>query len=183
MITTINGARYQIWSVVRLAALFVAFIAAATPVWAQQKYTITQAPASDRGQYVNEHAIEVGDVPEHRLRVYEIHHDYPQRDNAFAGVVVKEMVSRCTSDYINGSGANTCYNVFTLEDGNKVFSRLTGTAQSDSARGTKGMFVENYLGGTGKFKGIRGQVRGSTERAPGTTSLKVDVTGEYWIEE
>jgi len=173
---------------IRLTVFLVAFfgltvLCLPSHVWAQQKYTVTQAPESDIGQYVNEHAIEVGDVPGHRLRVYEIHHDYPKRDNVLAGVVVKEMVSRCTSDYINGSGANTCYNVFTLEDGNKVFSRLTGTAQSDSAGRTKSMFVENFIGGTGKFKGIRGQTRGNTERAPGTTSLKVDVNGEYWFEE
>jgi hypothetical protein len=135
------------------------------------------------GRYLNEHAIEVGDVPGHRVRIYEIHHDYPKRDLAYAGVAVRELVSRCMSDYINGSGPNVCYNVFTLEDGNKVFSHLTGSAQSDSAGGAKGVFIENFVGGTGKFKGIRGQVRGSTERAPGTTSLKVEVNGEYWIDE
>jgi hypothetical protein len=45
------------------------------------------------------------------------------------------------------------------------------------------VFVENFERGTGKFKGIRGQVRGTTERAPGATSLKVEVNGEYWIDE
>ncbi len=171
----------------RLIALFVASIGAAAmcianQASAQQKYTITGGSGAP-GRYVNEHAIEVGDVPGHRVRVYEIHHDYPQHDLAYAGVAVKELISRCMSDYINGSGPNTCYNVFTLEDGNKVFSRLTGTAQSDSAAGTKSVFIENFEGGTGKFKGIRGQVRGNTERAPGTTSLKVEVNGEYWIDE
>ena len=84
---------------------------------------------------------------------------------------------------INGSGPNICYNVFMLEDGNKVFSRLTGAAQSDSAGVIKTVFTENFVGGTGKFKGIRGQVRGNTVRAPGTTSQKVELNGEYWIEE
>jgi hypothetical protein len=39
------------------------------------------------------------------------------------------------------------------------------------------------VGGTGKFKGIRGQMLGNAERAPGAKSLTVEVSGEYWIEE
>ena len=45
------------------------------------------------------------------------------------------------------------------------------------------MLVENYVGGTGKFKGIRGQMRGTTQRALGSKSLTVEVSGEYWLEE
>jgi hypothetical protein len=95
---------------VRFTALLVASSGAAamciaTQAWAQQKYTITGASGAP-GQYLNEHAIEVGDVPGHRLRVYEIHHDYPHHDLAYAGVAVKELVSRCMSDFINGSGPN-----------------------------------------------------------------------------
>src|SRR4030095_4583499 len=77
-------------SIVRVTALFVLSIAAAATCMAnqasaQQKYTISGA-AGAPGQYSNEHAIEVGDVPGHRVRVYEIHHDYPQHDLAYAGV-------------------------------------------------------------------------------------------------
>jgi hypothetical protein len=44
------------------------------------------------------------------------------------------------------------------------------------------VIVENFVGGTGKFKGMRGQVRGGGVRA-GATSLTVEWKGEYWIEE
>jgi hypothetical protein len=45
------------------------------------------------------------------------------------------------------------------------------------------VFVENFTGGTGKFKGMRGQLHGSGERAPGAKSLTAETSGEYWIEQ
>jgi hypothetical protein len=149
---------------------------------AQQKYTISQ-PGSAISKFTQEHVIEVGDVPGHTLRVYEVRNEYPQSDLAFAGVAVKQMLSHGVSDLVNGSGAFTAYNVFTMVDGSKVFVRLTGTTQSDDAGGRRSTSVENFVGGTGKFKGIRGQMRNTLQRAPGSNSLSVQVSGEYWIEE
>jgi hypothetical protein len=171
----------------RLTVLFVALIGGATlciasQAWAQQKYTISTAPNSN-SQFLQEHIIDVDDVPGHQLRVYEIRQDYPQRDLAFAGVVVKQGLSRNISDAINGSGSFTYYMVYSLEDGNKVFARGTGTRQADATVGYRFVIVENFVGGTGKFKGMRGQVRGGGVRAPGATSLAVEWKGEYWIEE
>jgi hypothetical protein len=174
-------------STIRLAASFLAFIGvaalyAASPVWAQQKYTIPRTPEGPN-QYVQEHAIDAGDVPGHQVRIYQIRMEYPQRDFAFAGIIVKERVMTDMSDYVNKNGLFTGYSVYTLEDGNKVFSRHAGTTQVDSAGGYKFVFVENFVGGTGKFKGMRGQLRGGGERAPGASSLTAETSGEYWIEE
>ena len=149
---------------------------------AQPKYTISQ-PGSAISKFTQEHIIEVGDVPGHKLRVYEVQNEYPQNDFAFAGVAVKQMLSHGVSDLVNGSGAFTAYNVFTMVDGNKVFVRLTGTTQSDSTGGRRSTSVENFVGGTGKFKGIRGQMRNTLLRAAGSDALDVQVSGEYWIEE
>ena len=126
------------------------------------------------------HIIEVGDVPGHKLRVYEVRNEYPQRDFALAGVAVKELVSDGVSDHVNGSGSFTAYNILTLVDGNKVFVRVTGATQSDSAGGNRSTSVENFVGGTGKFKGIHGQMRNTFRRAPGSNAVTVEVDGEYW---
>jgi len=125
----------------------------------------------------------VDDVPGHRLRLYEIRQDYPQRDLSFAGVVVKYGLSRNISDAINGNGSFTYYMVYTLEDGNKVFARGTGTTQSVPSAGYRFVIVENFVGGTGKFKGLRGQARGGGTKAPEASSLAVEWKGEYWVEE
>lgn len=163
-------------------ALGAALLASTPGAWAQQKYTISRAPSSTN-QYLQEHIIAVDDVAGHQLRVFEQRYTYPQKDYAFAGVQVKENLSRGISDYVNLNGPFTQYSVYTLEDGNKVYSRITGTTQSATSGWRKFVYVENFVGGTGKFKGIRGQLHGSGERAPGENSLKVNVEGEYWIEE
>jgi hypothetical protein len=167
-----------------LAAGFLGVIAlgAASQAWAQQKYTIPRTPEGPN-KYLNEYTIDVGDEPGHQVRIYQIRMEYPERDFAFAGVTVKERVMTDMTDFVNQSGLFVGYSVYTLEDGNKVFSRFTGTTQTDNAVGRKFVFVENFVGGTGKFKGMRGQLRGSGERAPGAKSLTAETSGEYWIEE
>ncbi len=165
-----------------LVAALASVLGGASSASAQQKYTITSTPNSN-AQVLQEHIIEVDDVPGHRLRLYEIRQDYPQRDLAFVGVVVKYGLSRNISDAINGNGSFTYYMVYTLEDGNKVFARGTGTTQSDPSAGYRFVIVENFVGGTGKFKGLRGQARGGGTRAPGASSLAVEWKGEYWVEE
>jgi hypothetical protein len=65
---------------------------------------------------VQEHIIEVNDVLGHQLRVYEVRNEYPQKDLAFAGVTVKEVLSHGISDFVNRGGPFTAYNVYTLED-------------------------------------------------------------------
>ena len=170
---------------VYLASLFgfVSMIGLPVPeVAAQQKYSISQ-PANATSKFTREDIIEVGDVPGHELRVYEVQNEYPQNDLAFAGVAVKQMFSRGVSDFVNGSGAFTAYNIYMMADGNKVFVRVTGTTQRDKAGGRRANSVENFVGGTGKFKGIRGQMRNTLERAGEAASLNVQVSGEYWIEE
>ena len=162
-------------------------LCATSNTWAQKKYTISRSP-STTSQYLQQRAIDVDDIPGHQVRVYEIRYDFPENDFAFAGVKVKESLTRGLSDYVNLSGPFTTYAVYMLEDGNKVFSRSNGTAQfttnADGSRVIKFSFVENFVGGTGKFKGIRGQVVGSGERAPVTKMLlTAQSSGEYWIEE
>jgi hypothetical protein len=96
---------------------------------------------------------------------------------------VTQSLTRGASDYVNWNGSFTTYSTYTLEDGNKVFSRSTGTNQTEADGTRKFTFVENFVGGTGKFKSIRGQVRGSGERAPGAKSLTQQSSGEYWLEQ
>lgn len=178
-------------SVIRLTALVVTLVAAnalfaTSDAYAQQKYKISRTPSSNT-EFLQQHAIDVNDAPGHQVRVYEIRYDYPKKDLAFAGVTVKEGLGRGLSDYVNFSGPFTTYTVYTLEDGNKVFSRSTGTSLLSTGADGKAVVkfsgAENFVGGTGRFKGIRGQVVFSGERAPAAKTLAVQSSGEYWIEE
>ena len=92
------------------ACLLAAALCTTSSAWAQKKYTISRAPSSS-GQYLQQHAIDVEDSPGHQVRVYEIRNSYPEKDFAFAGVLVKESLVRGMSDYINYSGPFTTYTV------------------------------------------------------------------------
>jgi hypothetical protein len=90
------------------------------------------------------------------------------------------------SDYTNGSGPAMTYAIYVLEDGNKVFSKATVTSQTtannDGSKTLKFFAVENFVGGTGRFAGIRGQIQSSGSRVPGEKVLTLQGSGEYWIE-
>ncbi|MBF8301335.1 MAG: hypothetical protein HW394_1705, partial [Acidobacteria bacterium] len=106
-------------SAIRLTALVLTLVAAnavfvTSDAWAQQKYTISRAPSSNT-EYSPDQPLDVDDLPGHQLRVYQIRYSYPEKDLAFAGVTVKQSVSRGMSDYVNGSGPFTSYSVYTLE--------------------------------------------------------------------
>ncbi|HTT36880.1 MAG TPA: hypothetical protein VMH32_04330 [Burkholderiales bacterium] len=157
-----------------------------TDACAQTKYSISRPPATT-SSYPQQLAMDVGDVSGHQVRVYQLHFEYPNRDLAFAGVLVKESEVYGFSDYTNFSGPFWNYQVYTLEDGSKVFSRSSGTSQAttkpDGSRVVKYSYVENFVGGTGRFKGIRGQTTGSGERGTVAKSVTEDKRGEYWIED
>ncbi len=152
---------------------------------AQRKYTITETPDSD-SKYTQEHVIDVGDVLGHQIRIYELHFTYPKKDVVFGDVPVKESYTRGISDYTNGSGPFKTYNVYILEDGNTIITEGGGTSQVNpttdgSKPGRKFTFVDHFVSGTGKFAGIRGQQRGTGERAAGADSITEQSSGEYWI--
>ena len=150
----------------------------------KQKYYFKTPPGVST--YTQQHVIDVGDVPGHQLRTYEIHYKYGTDGPVYDGVKVVEAWTRASSDYTNGSGRASGYGVSLLANGDNIFSVLDIISQTkvgpDGSK--KGTFtnVIRLAGGTGKFKGIRGTLTGS-----GTTDFKTGVSdtvteGEYWIE-
>ena len=153
---------------------------------AQQKYRVIQSPAST-SQYLQQHVISVDDAPQHQIRIYEIRFEYPKNDFSIAGVPVRETFVRGISDYVGFSGPFTTYVEYRLQDGSKVFGRGTGTSMmTKDASGNdvvKFSAVENLVGGTGRFKGIRGQLHSIGQREVVAKTVTQQLTGEYWIEE
>lgn len=178
----------QIWFVTRIPILLTAFFGAALLVpsdaSAQQRHKITTQASAAQSKYVQQHVIDVGDVPGHQVRVYEIHRTGSEIE--FSGVKATESWSRGYSDYTNSSGTTTGYGVWMLEDGSKVFSRYSGTSQTvigaDGSR--KGTYhgVTQITGGTGKFSGIRGMIRDVTKFDAQTGYNELSGEGEYWFE-
>lgn len=154
---------------------------------AQQKYSVSYTAPPAASRYTEEHAIDVGDIPGHQVRVFELHYDDSMTGVAFAGVKGKETWTRGTSDFINGNGVANNYNVRVMEDGSRIISKQSVLAQAgtnaEGAKVLKFSAVETLLGGTGKFSRIRGTIRTTAERVVGAPALSAQFTGEYWFEE
>lgn len=149
----------------------------------KQRYAFKTPPGA--GKYVQQHAIDVGDVPGHQVRVLEIHYSYTEEAPVYDGVKVKESWLRAATDYTEGNGRGTGYTVAVLENGDKIFGRWEAitqtTAGKDGAKLARTTSVTTLTGGTGKFASIHG-----TLRSVATTDFKAlseaMAEGDYWIE-
>ena len=157
---------------------------------AQQKYKFEEKPEWSTSRYVQQHAIDVGDVPGHKVRILELQWTYNEQSQlAVSGVKVKESWSRGYTDYTNGKGRSWGYGSWILADGNKIYVEYSGTtmAEPTSTGSIKGSYhgVSRFTGGTGKFSRIRGTMTEADDfdSDPKTGYNKVETQGEYWFEE
>jgi hypothetical protein len=155
----------------------------AAPGQEMHKYTFSTPPGTS--VYTQQHAIDVGDVPGHQVRIFEIRAKYTNDAPVYAGVKVVEGWTRALSDYTNGSGRSSGYGISTLENGDKIFSSfetlLHTFVDADGSRKSSYTTVTTLMGGTGKFSTIRGTLRGagSTDFKTGLSGVKTE--GEYWF--
>jgi hypothetical protein len=154
---------------------------------AEERHPISYKNDAANSSYPQQFAIDVGDVPGHQVRVFETRTSYTASPPVFDGVKAVEHRGHGTSDYTNGTGSFLAYYTYVLEDGNKVFGRVTGTVhttvQPDGSKQTHSMAVVTLTGGTGRFHAIRGIFRQTGRLDPSVGRVGTEVTGEYWFNE
>jgi len=132
-------------------------------VEAQQLQRISYKTPAANSKYTQQHVLDVGDVPGHQIRIYELYRSFPADPPVINGLKLKETWSRGMSDYTDTNGPNTTYTEYVMENGDKFFSRTTVVSQStvnpDGSRKNTATSAGSITGGTGKFAGIRGIVR------------------------
>ena len=161
-------------------------MAAATAV-AQQKQKVVYSVAPENTKYVQQHSIEVGDVPGHQIRIYEIQRTFPKDAPVINGVRLVETWSRGYSNYIDMDGPSSVYVVYVMESGDKFFGRVDlisqgGARNPDGSRRGTATVTGVITGGTGKFVGIRGLTRSavSADIKAGFNATQTEL--EYWME-
>lgn len=161
-----------------------------TAVWAQQKQPLQDSSDWHTGKYIQQHLIDVNDVPGHKVRIQELQRIYNDKSQlVISGVRVKEAWFRGYSDYTNGKGRAWGYGQWILEDGGKVFTEYSGISASDPRPNgsVKGTFhgVSRLVGGTGKYSKIRGTTVDSNDfdTDPQSGYNKAESKGEYWFED
>ena len=149
--------------------------------WAQQKHQVSFKNPGENTKYTEQHAMDVGDVPGHQVRSYEIYRTFPTNAPVINGIKLKEIWGRGVSDYIDYNGTATQYNVYILENGDKFFSRTTVLAHSVGSGQFNNMSVGYITGGTGKLAGIQGIIRSSGSSNPKSGFNEVQTDIEYSI--
>ena len=169
------------------ACLFTAFC---TSVCAQQKQSLVISSEGVKSRYVQQHIIDVDDVPGHQIRVQESQRTYPP-DKQFTvdGEHIVEWWIRSFSNYTNGIGPSWGFQTWITEKGDRIFLETYGTSEAattetGSRRGTY-HGTSRIVGGTGRFSKIRGLL---VDVSKFDTDQKVgyslsDGRGEYWFEQ
>jgi hypothetical protein len=143
-----------------MAALCLAVTLPAGNAVAQQKQQVSVKATADNSKLTQQQNVDVGDVPNHIVRAYEVHRTFPNNAPVINGIKLVEEWDRGITDLIDGNGSSTQYSAFVMEDGDKFFARVANVLQNALGKvsGTNAGYI---TGGTGKFATIQGIVRGS----------------------
>jgi hypothetical protein len=153
---------------------------------AQEKCTMSwQVPAAD-AEYTGQHAFDVGDVPGHQVRIFEVRRTFTDDQPNCEGLKPVEQWLRGYSDYVDRNGPSWGYSVTLLENGDKIFADFSSATQTavspDGSKKTVATTVQKWTGGSGKYQGVRGIQRESTVFDLDTNFNETRAEVEYWFE-
>jgi hypothetical protein len=147
---------------------------------AQEKQHVSFKSPAESSKYTQQLNVDVGDAPNHIVRVFEIHHTYANDAPIINGLKLVESWERATGDRFDGNGDGTDYLVFVMENGDKFFARMSLAVQNVAGK-LSATNVGHITGGTGKFAGMQGIVRGAANfnYTTGFNENQTDI--EYWF--
>jgi ABC-type nickel/cobalt efflux system permease component RcnA len=158
---TSQGRNISMHRVAVLLSICCVALLASPAAWSQaaQRTKIAFEVHEQNSKYTQQHTLDIGDMPGHTIRLFELHRTFPDDPPAFAGVAIKDYWSRGESESLAGNGPVFTYSVFNMANGDKIFGRFDGVAQATAGQSAdKRTVVGNLVltGGTGKIRGIRG---------------------------
>jgi hypothetical protein len=150
--------RRTTFTLTTMALLCLAVALPARNALAQQKQQVSFKVPAENNKFTQQQNIDVGDFPNHIVRIFEVHRTFPNNAPVINGVKLVEQWDRGTADYIDGNGPNVIYSVFVMENGDKFFVQDAAVIQKSSGKLTA-TIVGHITGGTGKFAGMQGILR------------------------
>jgi hypothetical protein len=173
----------------RLALAITVILASlsSTPIDAADRCKMTVRIPAANTSYTQQHRIDVGDLPGHQVRLFEIHRVYPGASTANCeGLKRVESWRRGYSDYIDNSGRAWGYGVIVLENGDQIFTQWSGTSTSQTAAGGSKLSAftgtSRIIGGTGRYAKVRGTGRNVTRFNAEKNYNETVQEIEYWFE-
>jgi hypothetical protein len=133
--------------------------------FSQQRQHVSFKVSAENTKYIVSQNVDVGDEPNHMVRLFDTHLVLPDNAPAVNGLKLAEVLARGTADLTDGYGSTTAYFVFGVENGDKFFARYTSVVQSASGKITA-TTAGHITGGTGRLAGIHGVIRQVTNIDP-----------------
>ena len=128
------------------------------------------------GKPTSQQALNVGDQPNHMIAIEQANCTWP-KPLEIAGVQTKESITTDFSDTSGGSSRVRGYDIGTMTNGDRYHVRYQGTATLRGGVPQTSGGTWRFLGGTGKFKSIRGS--GTFKCTYSDTGSTCEIEGEY----
>jgi hypothetical protein len=169
-----------------LAAAVALFSFSPGELAAQEKCKMKWEVPAANAKYTEQHVIDVGDVPGHQIRIFELHRTFPNDQPNCEGLKRVEEWNHGYSDYIERNGRAWGYVTTVFENGDKIFGEWSGTSQTvvaaDGSKKSTFSGVVVYTGGTGRYQGVRGLERDSVVFDPEKNFNQSQSEAEYWLQ-
>ena len=125
---------------------------------------------SDEVQYTSQKSINVNDISGHVIRIFKTETNHKNSIKNCEGLTLVKTDFFGISDYINKNGSVTGYSIATYSDGSKIFSTLTGNAETPKDQAKNGYVVSTIkiTGGTNSYKSVYGFGKSKIEFNPET---------------
>ena len=163
------------------AGIAAACLGLAATASAQEKQRASFVLPAGSSKYTQQHVVDVGDAPEHKLRLYELQRTFPKDGPAFEGSRLAELWIRGISDFIDVNGLATAYSVYVFDNGDKIFARSDLVAVTDAGKSNT-LAAGRITGGTGKFRNIRGIIRVASSPDPASGLMRSAFDIDYWFD-
>jgi hypothetical protein len=154
-------------TIARIVIALLAVPLSVSCVIAQPKQQVSVRVPLQNLKFEAHQSIEVGDVPNHIVRVFELHYTVPSNNAPLInGLRLKEAWQRGTADISDGVGTTSSYFECLMENGDKFFVRNEAIIQRAGSGKIASVGVGHIFGGTGKLGSIQGTTRNATTFDP-----------------
>ncbi|MBV9969123.1 MAG: hypothetical protein JO228_03995 [Xanthobacteraceae bacterium] len=139
----------------------------ANGVLAQSKQRVSVRTPVQNLKFDVSQSVEVGDVPNHIVRVFDLHYAVPSNTAPLiAGLKLKDVWQRGTANITDGVGTTSSYFLYLMENGDKFFVRNEAIIQRTATGKLASTGAGHIFGGTGKLETIQGTTRNATTFDP-----------------
>jgi hypothetical protein len=154
-------------TVARIVIALLAVSLSAGCVFAQTKQQVSLRIPFENLKFDVSQSVEVGDVPNHIVRVFDLHYTLPSNSAPLInGIKIKEIRQRGTANITDGIGTTSSYFLYLMENGDKFFVRNEAIIQRTAAGKLASTGIGHIFGGTGKLASIQGTTRNATTFDP-----------------